>query len=209
MRAINIRSQDNCFFLDGPGGSGKTFLYNTLMSVLRGKGKIVIPVASTGIAATLLSGGRTYHSQFKLPIPLKENSVSNMRGNSEDAKLLKGSSLIIWDEATMATHHALDAVDRLLRDLIGNDSPFGGKVILLGGGFRQCLPVVKHANRVVIVQSSIKYSRLWPTFQQLKLERNMRAVGGNKGFFDLLIRLGDGRLKNIDENYRNSIKVRD
>jgi ATP-dependent DNA helicase PIF1 len=199
MRAINTRSQDNCFFLDAPGGSGKTFLYNTLMNVLRGKEKIVIPVASTGIAATLLAGGRTYHSQFKLPIPLKENSTSNMRENSQDAKLLKESSLIIWDEATMATHHALDAVDRLLKDLMGNDSPFGGKVILLGGDFRQCLPVVKHANRVVIVQSSIKYSRLWPSFQQLKLERNMRTVGGNKDFLDWLIRLRDGRLNNEGE----------
>ncbi len=45
--------------------------------------------------------------------------------------LLKGSSLITWDEATMA-HHTLDAVDRLLKDLIGNDSPFGDKVTLLG-----------------------------------------------------------------------------
>jgi hypothetical protein len=169
MLAINIKDRNNCFFLDGPGGSGKTFLYNTLMSVLRGKEKVVIPVASTGIAATLLAGGRIYHSQFKLPILLKENSTSNMRANSEEAKLLKEAALIIWDEATMATHHALDAVDRLLRDLTGFDSPFGGKAILLGGDFRQCLPVVRHANRVVIVQSSIKYSRLWPFFQQLKL----------------------------------------
>ncbi len=37
MLAINIKDSNNCFFLDGPGGSGKTFLYNTLMSVLRGR----------------------------------------------------------------------------------------------------------------------------------------------------------------------------
>jgi hypothetical protein len=182
MSAINVKGRNNCFFLDGPGGSGKTFFYNTLMSILRGQSKIIIPVASTGIAATLLAGGRTYHSQFKLPILLKENSTSNMRFNSEDAKLLKESSLIIWDEATMATHYALDAVDRLLKDLLGNDSPFGGKVILLGGDFRQCLPVVKHGNRVVTVQSSIKYSRLCPSFEQIELERNMRTVGGNRLF---------------------------
>jgi hypothetical protein len=198
MLAVNIKDRNNCFFLDGPAGSGKTFLYNTLMSVLRGKEKVVIPVASTGIAATLLTGGKTYHSQFKLPILLKENSVSNMRANSEDAKLLKEASLIIWDEATMATHYALDTVDRLLRDLTGLDFPFGGKVILLGGDFRQCLPVVRHANRVVTVQSSIKYSRLWPFFQQLKLERNMRS-DRDKVFSNWLIKLGDGKLKNVDD----------
>ncbi len=89
LSAINTKNRENCFFLDGPEGSGKTFLYNTLMSVLRGKDKIIIPVASTGIAATLLKGGRTYHSQFKLPLPSKENSTSNMRANSEDAKIPK------------------------------------------------------------------------------------------------------------------------
>ncbi len=194
MSAIQDPKSDNCFFLDGPGGSGKTFLYNTLMSVLRGEDKIVIPVASTGIAATLLAGGRTYHSQFKLTIQLKENSTSNMRPNSEDAKSLKNASLIIWDESTMATYHALDCIDRLFKDLMDNNLPFGGKVILLGGDFRQCLPVVKHASRLAIVQSSIKYSRLWHFFKQLKLNRNMRTLDGNKEFNEWLIKLGDGTL---------------
>jgi len=194
MSAIHNPKSDNCFFLDGPGGSGKTFLYNTLMSVLRGENKIIIPVASTGIAATLLAGGRTYHSQFKLPIQLRENSTSNMRPNSEDAKSLKNASLIIWDESPMATHHAVDAVDRLFKDLMDNDLPFGGKVMLLGGDFRQCLPVVKHASRVAIVQSSIKYSRLWNSFKQLKLSRNMRTSDGSKEFNEWLIKLGDGKL---------------
>jgi ATP-dependent DNA helicase PIF1 len=81
------------------------------MSVLRGHDKIVIPVASTGIAATPLGGERTYHSQFKLSITLKENSTSNMKANSEDAKLIREASLVIWDEATMSTHHTLDVVD--------------------------------------------------------------------------------------------------
>jgi ATP-dependent DNA helicase PIF1 len=126
---------------------------------------------------------------------MKENSTSNMKGNSQEVKLLKELSLIIWDEATIATHHALDAADRLLKDLMGNDSPFGGKVILLGRDFRQCLPVVKHSNRVVIVQLNIKFSRQEPAFQQLKLERNMRTVGGNRDFSDWLIRMGDRKLK--------------
>jgi ATP-dependent DNA helicase PIF1 len=96
--------------MDGPGGSGQIFVNNTLMSALSRRNEIVIPVASTGIATTLLAGGRTYHSQFKLPIPLKKDSTSNMRPNSEDAKLLNKASLIILDEATMATHHASGAV---------------------------------------------------------------------------------------------------
>ena len=42
------------FLLHGPGGTGKTYVYNTLCHFLRGQGKIVICVASSGIASLLL-----------------------------------------------------------------------------------------------------------------------------------------------------------
>jgi hypothetical protein len=38
----------------------------------------------------------------------------------------------------MAMHHTLDAVDRLFKDLMDKDLLLGGKVMLLGGDFRQC-----------------------------------------------------------------------
>jgi CO dehydrogenase nickel-insertion accessory protein CooC1 len=56
------------FFIDGLGGTGKTFLYRTVMANLRSRGQIVLATASSGIAATLLPGGRTTHSRFKLTI---------------------------------------------------------------------------------------------------------------------------------------------
>jgi len=58
------------YYLDGPGGSGKTFTYNYLVAELHSRGCKVATAAWTGIAATLLIGGRTAHSLFKLPIPL-------------------------------------------------------------------------------------------------------------------------------------------
>ncbi|CAN7057256.1 unnamed protein product, partial [Brassica rapa subsp. trilocularis] len=51
------------FFVYGAGGTGKTFLYQTIISRLRSEKKIVLPVASSGIAALLLPGGRTAHSR--------------------------------------------------------------------------------------------------------------------------------------------------
>ena len=47
------------FFLDGPGGCGKTFVENTVAAVLRGEGEVVLMVGSSGICAILLKGGRT------------------------------------------------------------------------------------------------------------------------------------------------------
>jgi hypothetical protein len=50
------------FFIDGPGGTGKSTLLSHILAYVRYQGKIAIAVASSGIAALLLPGGRTAHS---------------------------------------------------------------------------------------------------------------------------------------------------
>jgi hypothetical protein len=113
----NENEQERYFFLDGPGGSGKTYLYTTLMSFLRGRSNTVLPFATTGIAATLLAGGRTIHSGFKLPVPLDERSVSSMRAGTTNANNLRDASLILMDEISMLSKHGLRCIDKLLRDV--------------------------------------------------------------------------------------------
>ena len=66
------------FSLNANGGYGKTFLIETLLSTVKGMGKIALAVASSGIAAELLEGGRPAHSHFMIPIPVNENSVCNI-----------------------------------------------------------------------------------------------------------------------------------
>ena len=56
------------FMIDGHGGTGKTFLYKVICSKLRSDGAVVLCIASSGIAALLLPGGRTAHFMFKIPI---------------------------------------------------------------------------------------------------------------------------------------------
>ncbi|KAI9555035.1 hypothetical protein GHT06_020332 [Daphnia sinensis] len=103
------------YFLDGPGGTGKTFLYNTLITVLQGQGKQVIAVAYTGIASTLLLDGTTYHSQFNIYPPITETTRSKIEETSYNAQLIRNASLIISDEATMKTNHALNAINHFFR----------------------------------------------------------------------------------------------
>ena len=106
-------------------------------------------MASSGIAALLLDGGRTAHSRFKIPLELTSSSTCNIKINSPEANLIRETKLIIWDEAPMAHRHAIEAVDRTIRDIMKSidpsfkEIPFGNKVILFGGDFRQILPVVK------------------------------------------------------------------
>ncbi|KAK2394370.1 ATP-dependent DNA helicase PIF1 [Trifolium repens] len=55
MTAVE-NQQGGVFFLHGYGGTGKTFMWRTLSSALRSKCKIVLTVASSGIASLLLPG---------------------------------------------------------------------------------------------------------------------------------------------------------
>ncbi len=97
MQAVNNGS--GYFFIDGPAGTGKTFLYNTLLANIRLHGDIAIAVAFSGIAALLISGGRTAHSRFKIPLRVDEFSTCNISCNSQLARLINAAKLFIWDEA--------------------------------------------------------------------------------------------------------------
>ena len=140
---INAVRNDECthryIFLDGPGGSGKSYLHNTMIAAVESEGLKVVSVVWTGIAANLLKGGRTSHSMFKLPISLNEDSTCNITGMSKQGQLLKRVKLIIWDEITMAPKYALQAMESMLRDITKCNKPFGNKIILLSGNFRQTL----------------------------------------------------------------------
>lgn len=193
----NVLSQ-KLYFLNGPGGSGKTYLYNTLMSYIRGRGQTVLAFASTGIAATLMKNGRTIHSGFKLPVPLNETSVSKMKQTSLKAHSLREASLLIMDEITMIPKDGLRCIDRLLREIMQNaNTPFGGKALVIGGDFRQTLPVVAKGTRVDIIETCIKSSSLWRHFQELALISNMRSEGQNI-FNEWLLDIGQGNLPLTD-----------
>ena len=63
-------NQGGFFFIDAPGGTGKTYLLNLLLSYVRKDNNIAIATASSGIASTLLKNGTTSHNRFKFPIPI-------------------------------------------------------------------------------------------------------------------------------------------
>ncbi|XP_061347924.1 uncharacterized protein LOC133293370, partial [Gastrolobium bilobum] len=154
------------FFLYGFSGTGKTFIWNTLSASIRSKAGIVLNVASSGIASLLLLGGRTTHSRFRIPIQINEDSTCNIKLKSTTAELLSKTKLIIWDEAPMVHRFCFEALDMTLRDVLRIsdtscvDMPFGGKVVVLGGDFRQILPVIPHGSRQDIVHATINSSHL-------------------------------------------------
>ncbi|KAK9714758.1 hypothetical protein RND81_06G117800 [Saponaria officinalis] len=145
-----------------------TFIWRSLCAALRSKGEIVLPVASSGIAATLIPGGRTAHSRFGVPINVSENSTyPRIKPGSDLTELLLRAKLIIWDEASMTHKYSFEAFYRNLKDVMrvvgerNATEPFGGKVVVFGGDFRQTLPVVPKGSRADIVHASLCSSYLW------------------------------------------------
>lgn len=182
------------FFIDGPGGSGKTFLYNAIIATLHNRNIRYKAAAHTGIAATLLHRGRTLHSTFKLPVPLNDRSNCNISKNSPAGQDIANTELFIFDEASMIPNSATDAISRLLQDLCNaKDVPFGGKVVLYGGDFRQVLPVLPHASKAAVVENCLKRHRYWNIFKKFNLTNNMRAHRNERGFANFLLEVGEGR----------------
>ena len=193
-------------YVDAPGGSGKTYIFNMLSAHLRYQNLKGACAAWTGIATTLMICGRTVHSLFKLPVPVLENSTCNVSPTSHHAELLRGVDLFIVDEASMIPSYALHAMDRCLQDITQDKRPFGGKTDLLGGDFHQVLPVVPRAPPAVIIDTCLKRSPLWPPFKQHKLTRNMRTLPGEGEFAAWLLQVGNGSL-NDTSTQPETIKI--
>ncbi|GMF22321.1 unnamed protein product [Phytophthora lilii] len=116
----------------------------------------------------------------------------------------------------MAHRHAFEAGDRSLRDLTGKkEEPFGGKVVVLSGDFRQILPVVKGGTPAETIDACLKSSELWPLFQKLQLTENMRvrSAGSSESaaemaaFSDYLFKVGEGRHEVDSELGSDYIKI--
>ena len=190
------------FFLDAPGGTGKTFFTNCLRDFAVSRGKKVLMVATSAVAAGLMNKGTTAHSALKIPIPCYEDSTCHFSPESALGKKLMEYDVIVWDEVVMAHRHAIEAAERSLRDLMNNAFPFGGKVVVLSGDFRQILPVIPGGSRPQIVNACFKSSGLYSKCQMMQLTENMRlrallqdpnASPESLQYPNFLLQVGEGR----------------
>ena len=69
----------------------------------------------------------------------------------------------------------LESVDTTFQDILDCELPFGGLTVVLGGDFRQTLPIIRKGSRTQIVSSSFMRSHLWLKFQVVHFTENMRV----------------------------------
>jgi ABC-type branched-subunit amino acid transport system ATPase component len=78
MESVDSK-QGKLVFIEGHGGTGKTYLWKAITTKIRSEGKIVLTVVSCGIAALLLEGGMTAHSRFHIPLNTSDDSTCDIK----------------------------------------------------------------------------------------------------------------------------------
>ena len=136
-------NEEKNVFLTGGAGVGKSFLLRALIASYEIEGKKIAKLASTGMAASLISG-QTLHSFFSLGIcnhsfDLERTGKLNI--DKKLSKLLKSIDLIIIDEISMVSSGVMDMIR--LRLLQAESSA----KLVVSGDFLQLPPVIRESDK--------------------------------------------------------------
>jgi len=99
---------------------------------------------------------------------------SRIGPHSDHARFLQNVEIIFWEELPMSNRAAVECTNALLQLLMGNTKPFGGKIVVGLGDFRQVAPVVRNGGPTASLDASVRSSLLWKKFQILRLYQPIR-----------------------------------
>lgn len=180
--ALEILLSGESALLTGPAGSGKTYVLNQFIAHAKAEGKSIAVTATTGLAATHLSGS-TIHAWSGIGIhdTLPKYFRDDMHKGRHDT-ILKTDILII-DEISMLHDFRLDMVDEVARMVRDVDEPFGGIQVVLCGDFFQLPPVTRgdEANGQFVVESSV-----WQELEPVICYLDEQHRQNDKEFLDIL-----------------------
>jgi hypothetical protein len=83
----------------------------------------------------------------------------------------------------MQNKEVVEAVNKVLEDIIKVNTLFGGIHVVPGGNWAQILPVVQRGSQGDSVKASLQSSNIWSSLRQLFLRRNMRAIGPKSALY--------------------------
>ena len=117
--------------------------------------------------------------------------LSPIKPTDPCGELIKEASVIIWGEGPMVNRAVLACVEEVCRTVMENDLPFGGKIIIVLGDFRQTCPVIRGGTHAQVVNASIKSSPLWELFTTYQLTIPIRNAEDPE-FAKFVDAIGDG-----------------
>ena len=186
-----LTATSGVFIVQGGAGTGKTVFVNCLASGLKCNRRRVLCVASSALAASLLAGGKTAHSALSIPVPVMENSYC--RWDPSSRRQMRSNEVVIWDEMSMIHHEVADCVNFSFQDLHANATPFGGKVMVFVGDFKQLPPVIKKGKGQY---ATLRKCTWWSDARKIKFTKNFRALNNNS-FINELEDVGSGVVEDV------------
>ena len=191
-----IANTNASFFLTGRAGTGKTTFLRKIRETVK---KNFVLVAPTGIAA-IVAGGETIHSFFGMPLEiLTEDTRYNI--NETKQRILREVDTIIVDEASMVRCDMVDAMDRILRIIMHNNLPFGGKQLVFSGDVFQLDPVVRRNSPEMDMLVDL-YNTDMPYFYKANVFRRTKLLSVE---FQKVYRQEDQEFLRILTNIRNGV----
>lgn len=131
--------------ITGGAGVGKTFLLLEIVQELQRMRRKVAVTASTGLAASHLSG-TTLHAA--LGLGLCDGTVAEVAAKARKRRDVgawwRTLDVLVIDEVSMLDPHFFTCVDAALQEYRRNSKPFGGLQLVLSGDFLQLPPVKSH-----------------------------------------------------------------
>lgn len=158
-------------FFTGSAGTGKSYLLKFIISRLPPESTFV--TASTGIAASHLPGGITFHMFAAIPVNWLEESGENRKLTYKEiaARLMKFKAkaqrwiqckCLIIDEISMLQGEYFETVDQVARIVRNNNKPFGGIQIVVCGDFLQLPPITKRGSSPFYTKIRLVFNMFLP-----------------------------------------------
>jgi hypothetical protein len=150
-------------------------------------------MAFTGLVASDYVDGRTCHKTFGLNLLSDHNdeATSAITRESTAGRTIIDATAIIIDEVGQLDKRYVLAMDRKCRELMSCDEPWGGKLCVLGGDFRQCTPIIKGGNRTITEEMSIRNVPFWRAVDKVELTHAFRD-GDDEHWSRFVDSVGDG-----------------
>ena len=213
VQALNlVENSNSSFFLTGRAGTGKTTF---LQYIQEHVDKNFIVVAPTGIAA-IIAGGVTIHSFFGMPLdPITKQT--DFQINDRKQMMLRSVDTIIVDEVSMVRCDIIDGMDRILRTVMKNSQPFGGKQIIFSGDLYQLEPVFNKNDKGLVEFFRDEYNTDCPYFYQAHVFNRIKLPRiefckvyrqSDEQFLSILNNVRSGRFVNTDLMMLNNTVLR-
>jgi ATP-dependent DNA helicase PIF1 len=174
------RRQGRCFFITGPGGTGKSFLLKSLQHWCNASRNSCILLAPTGIAARNIDGN-TIHSGMSIYYERGSYRTGLFNFAEDKMETLKRKSVLIIDEVSMVDGRLLDYISSVFARLKGNNRPFGNMHVIVFGDLMQLPPV----DGIKVFKAAV-----WRLFHPLFLEQPRRQ--SDQRFFHVLNKIRFG-----------------